>query len=86
MASPRDPRDPRDLGPSGTDDRRGPGHSGHPSDPRDHASTPWPFDPAPPPHLTGDDDAAAEMESHLELLEKGLQASMPSNELKGGLH
>jgi hypothetical protein len=39
------------------------------------ASPRWPFEPTPPPHLTGDDDAAAEMESHIELLVEELVAS-----------
>lgn len=39
---------------------------GTPRDPRDPPS--WPFERVPPPHVSGDDDARAEIESHIELL------------------
>ncbi|MEK9508997.1 ADOP family duplicated permease [Gemmatimonadota bacterium Y43] len=35
----------------------------------------WPFDPLPPPHLVGDDDARAEIDAHIELLVDELVAA-----------
>ncbi len=45
---------------------------GTPRDPREPPS--WPFERVPPPHVSGDDDARAEIESHIELLVQELVA------------
>lgn len=66
-------RPPEDDAPQSSDPRRSPDAPSH--RPAGTPNLSWPFDPLPPPHLVGDDDARAEIDAHIELMVDELVAA-----------